>query len=829
MTAATYPKSTDYRLAVQNPHVAFRDLDLAAARPEKTPLGEPVQRGGAFAVTFHLTRGGQDWAVRCFKQELGDLEQRYTKISDTLRRAALPCFAGFEYQADGILIEGRRLPIVKMAWVPGVTLGTYVERHYRDTTRMRTLADRFREAMQMLAGAGIAHGDLQHANIMASDTGITLIDYDGMYVPGIGLAYSNEIGHVNYQSPLRTGTDYNAAMDRFSAIVIMVTLRALERDPGLWDRHWQYDDKLLFGRPDFLDPDASALMRELRAMPDLKTETEQVQVLCRTPLDQMPTLEAFLAGAKVAPGTSVVLAPASARLRQYDVLRATQQAAILARVGDRIEAVGQVVEVKQGMTRFGKPYAFINFGDWRAGAFQIVLWSDSLERFVGRGLDITSFVGRWLSITGLVEEYRGKRHTPQIIVDDPNNLRVLDGEAEAVRLYADGQGVARSVPTRTPTATNDRNDDIRRNLRSRSNPPGAPSNAHASSASQRPSLSPAIPATPSMGPPQGSPQTSRANADIRRNLAKLAAPPTPSAPKPPATRPTSSALSAQLAPPASSASPAPGPVWPSQTVSPLRPASPPIPPSKNANIRKAALIIGGASLVLAMVLGGMFHSSDASTPRPNVTTSQPAVPFQAPATIGPLATPTLTNLPIPPAISTSLAALPTSSGVLSSPSYTPLDGSWVANAPTISVRFFAMPWWAARLNASDADHFALSLADGNVGFESFDIFRYRNKQGSDQPTAWQSEFQGNVAFSSGNAPVVTRKPQPQLAGLNQGQLGQYYYVERATGRQMDVTLWVGQVGSDRVVMVFRGTPDRDRQIDQAVTQVLATMDFAAKP
>ncbi len=254
-------------------------------------------------------------------------------------------------------------------------------------------------------------------------------------------------------------------------------------------------------------------------------------------------------------------------------------------------------------------------------------------------------------------------------------------------------------------------------------------------------------------------------------------------------------------------------------------------------IRKIVLIVGGIAVVLAIVFSGLFRSSEAPTPRPDTSVPQPTARFQSPATNVLRAIPTFAVPQMPPALPTivfsalptiGLPSLPTPAVVFNNPTYRPIGGSWVASAPTMSVRFFAMPWWVVQPDASSADHLALGLADGNVGFESFDIYRYRAMQGSDQSTAWQAEFQANVAFSSGTSALVTRQPQSQLAGPNRGNLGQYHYVEGGTGRQIDATLWVGQVGLDRVVMLFRGTPDRDPQIDQAVTQVLATVDFNAR-
>jgi hypothetical protein len=64
------------------------------------------------------------------------------------------------------------------------------------------LASRLREA-------GVAHGDLQHGNVLlvpATDTdrlSLKLVDYDGMFVPALTGAQTGEVGHPAYQHPQR--------------------------------------------------------------------------------------------------------------------------------------------------------------------------------------------------------------------------------------------------------------------------------------------------------------------------------------------------------------------------------------------------------------------------------------------------------------------------------------------------------------------------------------------------------------------------------------------------------------------------------------------------
>jgi hypothetical protein len=99
----------------------------------------------------------------------------------------------------------------------------------------------------------------------------------------------------------------------------------------------------------------------------------------------------------------------------------------------------------------------------------------------------------------------------------------------------------------------------------------------------------------------------------------------------------------------------------------------------------------------------------------------------------------------------------------------------------------------------------------------YDAFTHRSSAGSSGPL--------NPAAVTESA--VTGRPRPQKAAGYDGYLGQFHYTENGA-EQRDATLWVGQVGCDRVVMVFAGIPARGGQIDQAVAQVLGTIDFNAR-
>lgn len=258
-----WPTPQDYNEAVQNPKLAFADPELQEGRPELTPLGLPRPITGGFASVYKLQCPQRTWAVRCFLRQFHDHERRYAAISEHLTRLRLPYTVGFTFLRDGIRVRGQSYPILKMEWVQGEPLSTFIEKHLGNRSTLLFLARRWVEMVKALQEASIAHGDLQHGNVLVGDGQLRLIDYDGMYVPALSGEGSHEIGHRNYQHPRRTESDFGPYLDNFSAWVVYVSLIALAVDPGLWKQFRGGDECLLFRRRDFEQPQASDVLRAL--------------------------------------------------------------------------------------------------------------------------------------------------------------------------------------------------------------------------------------------------------------------------------------------------------------------------------------------------------------------------------------------------------------------------------------------------------------------------------------------------------------------------------------------------------------------------------------
>ncbi|MCP5933921.1 serine/threonine protein kinase, partial [Klebsiella pneumoniae] len=101
-------------------------------------------------------------------------------ISRKISSLRSPYFLDFQFQPQGIKVEGIFYPIVKMAWAKGETLGEFLEVNRRSAQAIAKLSASIESLAAYLEKEKIAHGDFQTGNLMVSDGGATvqLIDYD---------------------------------------------------------------------------------------------------------------------------------------------------------------------------------------------------------------------------------------------------------------------------------------------------------------------------------------------------------------------------------------------------------------------------------------------------------------------------------------------------------------------------------------------------------------------------------------------------------------------------------------------------------------------------
>jgi hypothetical protein len=292
---------------LRNPKDVFSDTDLRAGAVELDEMKQPRSFSGRFAAVFKVNTPKGPFAVKCFTKPFRDIERRCEAISaklDELRKTPYPnkYFVDFRYLRQGILWEKRSHPILKMPWAEGETLGMFLQANFRNPSALQCLNDSLRSLGSYLSCIKIAHGDIQLDNVMVSDGGrnVRLIDCEGAYVKEIADLGTAVIGDSAFQHPGRDATTWNLWLDRFSFIVLNLSIRILQARPNFWllmtDKEFN-----LFKKDDFLQPANSRVFNELSKISELAAPSRELARICMNPVDQVPSLEEFLSASQPQP------------------------------------------------------------------------------------------------------------------------------------------------------------------------------------------------------------------------------------------------------------------------------------------------------------------------------------------------------------------------------------------------------------------------------------------------------------------------------------------------------------------------------------------------
>ena len=283
-----WPTGTDYSRAIQSPATSFSDPELSAGRPGTNALGMPLVASGQNAVVFLLETGQTRSAVRCFLTPPSEGAYRYAALEDHLVDTAPRALTAARWLTDGIMVGSDHWPVVVMPWVEGTPLNIAVENMLDDPPRLRALATQWVEVVRSLQRAGVAHGDLQHGNLLVrANDSIALVDLDGVWVPEITIGPPAEFGHPNYQHPQRNVQHWGRYVDSFPGSLIELGLIGLAADPAL-ERHL-HGENLLFMRADLERPGDSEVWSALCSSPD--SNVAQLAALlrqrCAGPIDDV--------------------------------------------------------------------------------------------------------------------------------------------------------------------------------------------------------------------------------------------------------------------------------------------------------------------------------------------------------------------------------------------------------------------------------------------------------------------------------------------------------------------------------------------------------------
>ncbi|MCC8087675.1 MAG: WG repeat-containing protein [Rikenellaceae bacterium] len=241
------PNVINYIESVRNPDGLFRTLKNIEF--VKDLNGEPYYITGSNSVIFKAHIDDKSYALKLFTNLTEEKTDRLNKITSFINSLHSGYFKRAEFFEDELYVydisgRGKFFPVLIYEYAEGITLGRYVKEKsaLEDTGSLQKIAEEFNKMALWILQNDFAHGDLKPENIIvAADGSLTLIDYDGMYIPELGGLKSLELGTRNFNHPLRDYDFFNRHTDDFSLCLLSIVLHLTVHEPQLCQNSFEED------------------------------------------------------------------------------------------------------------------------------------------------------------------------------------------------------------------------------------------------------------------------------------------------------------------------------------------------------------------------------------------------------------------------------------------------------------------------------------------------------------------------------------------------------------------------------------------------------------
>lgn len=299
------PTIPSIRDSVENKDVLVLDNHAKNGTFERDARGRLIAYTGGFSVVFpYRIANGEKWAFRCWHSDIKNSNKRYETIADAIKKANLSFLCEFQYIDKGINVEGNIYPTTRMRWIDGITIKDYICQNRNSKDLLIALAGNFLKMTQALHAQSLAHGDLQHGNILVDNNHqLYLVDYDSFYCPQLKGETDTVTGLADYQHPARiSNKSVSKKLDYFSELIIYLSILAIAEDPSLVDTYKVADaDRLLFSKEDFKDIKNAPIYKDICSLgndfQDLLAVLEEY--LVHQSIDDLVPFESYLLQKKV--------------------------------------------------------------------------------------------------------------------------------------------------------------------------------------------------------------------------------------------------------------------------------------------------------------------------------------------------------------------------------------------------------------------------------------------------------------------------------------------------------------------------------------------------
>lgn len=263
-----FPTISEYVEAIRYAEDNF--ATLTNLRPVLDHDGNPIMSSGNFAVVFKMQdiESNDYFAVKCFTREQEGRNEAYREIAKDLSNIDSPYLVKFDFLESELFVNSKQsdeteFAIVKMNWVDGITLDKYIRKHLNDRYELSLLTYRLCNLAIWLIPQPFAHGDLKPDNmIICEDGSLVLVDYDGMFVPEMKGQPAREMGSPNFRLPSRKTYDFNAHIDDFPILSIILSVKLLSIRPDFLLKYGD-EDRLLFSERDYIKISSCEILKIL--------------------------------------------------------------------------------------------------------------------------------------------------------------------------------------------------------------------------------------------------------------------------------------------------------------------------------------------------------------------------------------------------------------------------------------------------------------------------------------------------------------------------------------------------------------------------------------
>lgn len=213
-----------YIFAVKHLNMMSRNLTAKKIYPifdDKYP-DRPKCHIGNSVIVFEVMCGNKKMAMRVYMRQHSNLRAIY----------------GDSYYPNELLINTGNdniamADVVLCDWHEGKTLQNKIEESCKSLITMVNLSNMFEEFAIGLLNEKWAHGDIKPENIIFTNDGLCLIDFDATYREGFTLGDCVEVGTRQFQHPQRDNRCFNKSIDDYPIALITTALAALSLDKSI--------------------------------------------------------------------------------------------------------------------------------------------------------------------------------------------------------------------------------------------------------------------------------------------------------------------------------------------------------------------------------------------------------------------------------------------------------------------------------------------------------------------------------------------------------------------------------------------------------------------